>query len=787
VIPQDFPSRNPGEKGILAGKLRSPSGVAVNAEGDIWVADTANDRIEEWSPEGKYLAKIGAFGTEPGKLDEPTGIAIDAKGNIWVADTANNRIEEFKPEGTYVGEITATCTEGGKLKAPAALTFDAKGNLWVADTGNDRIEKFNTTEEKCISQFGSAGSEPGKLAEPKGIASHTEDGEEHVWVADTGNNRLQEFSTTGSLQGRFGTTGTGEGEFDAPEGIAFDSSGDLWVTDGLNGRVQSFLPCLATKPACSSASSEMFSSQVGWKGTAGGQLNEPMAVAFDAHGNLWVSDSANNRVAEWSPGANAHDAKVIYYTAEENKEHEKCGKHAEWAELVCMTLPAKQPELDGLPKLPETTVVAYNIWDEPTETEEKFGSTPVRVKKESYYEDGQPKTSETTATGSSDKTLPPVTFEYNKEAGALEKESTSEGTITTEANRLGQPIKYTDAKGNTATFKYAGPEKDDLIEETTDGHEELHEGKERKSYQRYYYEETTKRMNKLEDSAAGTFTAEYDAEGNMTTEIDPNGMCADYTYNTIGEATALKYLKTTSCSETEGAAWYSDSRVPGIHGQMLSQTSTLASETYSYDPAERLSETQETPAGEGCSTRAYTYDEESNRASLTTRKPGSKGECETEGGTTEAHNYDEANRLTDAEIAYEPFGNVEKLPAADAEGHALTTTYYVDNAVAEQTQNSVTHKYHLDPDGRVAETITGAKTLISHYDAPGEGVAWTSEEEGKTTTREIPGIDGTLTAVQTNNETPVLQLHDLEGDTVATIGDSTSETKLLSTYNSTEF
>jgi hypothetical protein len=271
----------------------------------------------------------------------------------------------------------------------------------------------------------------------------------------------------------------------------------------------------------------------------------------------------------------------------------------------------------------------------------------------------------------------------------------------------------------------------------------------------------------------------------MTSEIFPNGMCAKYTRNPASETTNVVYVKTTNCGATEPVL-FSDTRIASIHGDILSQTSTLASENYSYDDAERLAEAQETPAGGGCTTRAYTYDEEANRTSLATRAPNGKGECQTEGGTLEGHNYDEANRLTDAGIGYEPFGNVEKLPATDAEGHELTSKFYVDNAVASQTQNGVTHEYKLDPEGRASETITGAKKAISHYDGPGNAIAWASEEEGKKSTRDIPGIDGTLTAIQTSTEV-VLQLHDLQGNTVATIGDNTSETKLKETYNSSEF
>lgn len=765
-----------GEAGSEPGKLEDPAGVAVNGAGDLWVVDSAQGRLEEFGPEGKYIAKIGEAGAGTGQLKEPSGLAIDSKGNLWVADSGNNNILEFSPEGRLEATITATCAEGGKLKAPAAVAFDAEGRMWVADAGNNKIEKYK--EGKCVSEWGSAGSEPGKLAEPKGIAI---DSEGHIWVSDTGNDRIEEFTTTGSLLSVLGGAGSGEGQLDAPQAITFDSAGYLWVADGANDRVQAFSPSGAV------------ASQAGWLGSEPGQLHEPRGVAFDAHGNLWVTDSANNRIEEWSPGPNAHDSKIVYYGSEANTEgFPGCGKHPEWAGLPCETTPAKQPELDALGHLPVTTTT-YNMWLEPEKVEETFTwlnsskheETSTRTKIEEYDEAGRLTGSETNATNSPDKTLPKVTVRYNSETGLTAGESAGGKSTSEEYNLLGQLVKYTDANGNSTTYKYGGAEHDDLLEEVVDGRPEVHEGKERASFQRYFYEETTRQMTKLEDSAAGIFTAAYDAEGNLTSETYPNNMCADYTRNPVGETTSVEYLKTANCAETEAGVWYSDSQLSSIHGQIMTETSTLATENYTYDDDERLTEVQETPAGEGCTVRAYSYDEESNRASLTTRKPASK--CETEGGTTEAHNYTEAGRLADPETGYEPFGNTVKLPAADAEGHTLTTGFYIDGAVAEQSQNGVSHEYKLDPEGRVDETTTAGSTVISHYDGTGEAVSWTSEEEGKKTTRNIPSVDGTLTATQTNNELPILQLHDLEGDTVATIGDSASETKLRSTYNSTEF
>ncbi len=775
-----------GEVGSEDGKLKSPFGVAIDSKGDIWIADEGNSRIEEFGSSGEYLSVFGKSGKETGQLKAPKGIAIDAKGDIWVAEAGNDRVQEFSPEGKSLQTFGKEGSEAGELNEPKALAIDASGNVWVADSGNNRIEEFSS-EGKYVSSFGKIGSEAGELKEPKGIAI---DAKGDIWVADSGNDRVEEFSPEGKLLSHFGELGKGAGQFTGPIGLAFDGSGHLWVVDGSNNRVQEF------------SSTGAFITQFGWKGSEGGQLDEPKAIAFNAQGEIWASDTVNNRLEKFAKGPNAHDAKTIYYTLETDTEYPGCGKHAEWAGLVCETLPAKQPELAGLPKLPATTTT-YNIWGEPETIEETFGSgaeAKKRTTKDEYDTAGRLKTSEETSTATTettDRALPAVTDEYNSTIGVLEKQSTKTGettkTITSKYNTLGQLEDYTDADGNVAKFKYGGPEKDGLLEEVSDSSDDG------ETNQKYTYEGTTKQVSTLVDSAAGTVTASYDTEGRLVSEIYPNGMCANYTYNSVGEATRVQYVKTTNCSEKEPAVWYSDERMSSIRGEMMSQTSTLASESYAYDQAGRLTEAQETPAGEGCTTRLYAYDESSNRTSLTTRKPGGEGKCATEGGTVEAHDYDEADRLADNGIAYDPLGNITKLPSGDAEGHALESTFYVDNAVATQTQNGVTNDYYPDPEGRIRETIAGAKKTITHYDGPGEAVAWTCEGAEKASacestakwTRNIPGIDGALTATQngtgTTGETPILQLHDLQGNVVATIKDKAGETKLESTYNSTEF
>jgi streptogramin lyase len=523
-------------------------------------------------------------------------------------------------------------------------------------------------------------------------------------------------------------------------------------------------------------------SNLGWK------LRAPTSVTVDPEGKKLTSTTLYNsttgqitetRAPAGGAGGSSHDTKLIYYSAEANTEgYPTCGEHPEWAGLACETLPAKQPAIG--PKLP-VVVTTYNMFNEPLTVTETFGST-VRTKTMTYDEAGRLASSETTSTANT--ALPKVTNEYNATTGVLEKQSATVAgktqTVSTAYNNLGQLAEYTDADGNITKYRYGGPESDYALEEVADG-SNGGTGK-----QTFAYNATTKQLEELTDSAAGVFKASYDAEGKLVSEAYPNAMCANTQYNSTGEATHIEYIKTSNCTESGAPVWFSETRSPAVRGETFSRTSTLAGENYGYDTVGQIVETQETPSGEGCSVRLYGYDEESNRTSQTTRTPGTGGKCATEGGTVLGHSYDEGNHLADAGVEYDSFGNITKLPAGDAEGHELATSFYVDGAVAGQSQNGTTNSYYLDPAGRVRETVSGASAVVTHYDGPGQAVAWTGEAGGKST-RNIPGIDGSLAATQANGGEPVLQLHDLEGNMVATASMSTLATKVLSTYNSTEF
>ncbi len=802
-----------GAKGTGAGQLEQPTYDAVDAHGDTWVVEYGDDRLSEFSPSGAFMetvgwgvsngeaklevctasCKAGIAGTGKGQLAEPDGIAI-AGGDIYVVDTGNARIEVLNEKGEWVTQWGSLGTGAGQFKTPLAIAVSPTGKVWVGDSINRRVQEFSSTGtfieaigwgvsngkseyQVCTSscQAGINGSGNGQFSAAWGMAFAGS----NLYVADTSNNRVQEFNEKSEYVAQFGSTGSGNGQFKFPTGVAVSpTTGLLYVTDTNNNRMQVF------------TQSGSYLTQFASAGAGNGQLQFPEGNAINATGEVIVVDDLNHRVEKWVPtitgNEGAHDTKTVYYTAKEEAEVPACRNHPEWAGLPCQTGPAAQPG-GGLPELPVTTFSAYNVFEEPETIVETVGST-TRTKTDTFDAAGRPKTQSTSSTVGT--AVPTVTDGYTAETGAETGAMTTQSTtvegktekVTSVLNTLGELVSYTDADGATSTFEW---DIDGRPNKTYDG----------KGTQTFSYSETTGLLSELVDSSREgmKFTATWDVEGNMLTEGYPNGMTAFYTRNSTGTATGLEYKKLTHCTEEkEKCKWFTDSVVLSIQGQWLSQTSTLSKQVYKDDAAGRLIEVQNTPAGKGCTSRIYAQDEDTNRTSLTTRESATE-KCATEGGTLENHTYSSADQLTDSGTAYNPFGDITTLPASDAGGkepsEALTSAFYVDNQVASQTQNGQTFGYNLDPAGRTRETVaTGKKVsdIISHYAGPGQSPSWTTSTSGETS-RDIPGIGGELAAIQNNSEAPVLELANLHGDTIATASLSETATELVSKTDTSEF
>ncbi|HEX5307881.1 MAG TPA: RHS repeat-associated core domain-containing protein [Solirubrobacteraceae bacterium] len=748
-----FDSRGSGN-----GQTNGAQGIAIDSEGNIWVADTENNRIEEFSAGGTFIQKFGGPGAGEGQLEGPTGIAIDQWGDIWVTNTGKGLVEGFTKTGTSF----RTLGGGGLLKEPLGIAYSSYNErLYVADAGDGRVVSLSRSVGGENSVIGKKGEGHGEFLYPEGIAV---DSSGDVLVSDS-SSRIQKLSATGAYISELGS-----GYIHDAVGMTFDSKGDIVVAGAIDHRIDLF------------SASGTYQYSFGEYGSGEGQMRYPTGVAVDSADDVYAMDAGTDRIEKWLPSGSTHKVlgsggthgeQTIYYTVGSNLEVPGCGNRREWAGLPCEKRPAAQPETSGVPNLPVTTTT-YNLWDEPVESVEAVGSS-TRTNVNVYDEAGR--LVKDTVSSSVGTALPGVEYEYNSETGdATKSKTTVEGTTRTlesTYDKRGELTSYKDADGSTSSFYY---DPYGRLESLNDG----------KGTQTYTYDTTTGLITKLVDSAAGAFTGSYDVEGNLTSVAYPNGMSVNHTFDSTASETGIEYVKTTHCSS--GCVWYSQGESPSVHGQTLSQSSTFSAQAYTYDAAGRLTKAQDSPAGEGCTTRIYAYDQETNVDSLTTRAPGTGGVCASEGGAAVNHTYDTANRLTDAGIAYDAFGDITKLPAGDAGGHELSSTFYADETLASQSQNGQTLGYYLDPEGRdrqIVSTGTTNSTVTYHYAGGGSSPAWTEDTTGKWT-RNIYGLEG-LAATQGGGESPVLQVHDLNDDVVGTASLSETATGLLSKGDQTEY
>jgi sugar lactone lactonase YvrE len=272
-----------GSYGSGNGQFAHPAGVAIDAEGNLWVADQGNDRVQKFNEAGEYVSKFGSSGSENGQFAGPKAIAIDAEGNIWVADSGNGRLQQFDDEGKFIQAVGSPGSGNGHFSGPEDIAIDAEGNIWVADTYNYRIQKLNDEGEfiKVVNPEGLGAIEPTGIDVGSGGKA---------WVTDWAHNRVAALSEAGAFVSQFGSGGSGNGKFSHPDGIDVDSKGNVWVGDEGNSRVQKF------------NEEGEYLDQFGSGGSGEGQFgfSYPFGIAADSGAFIWIADSSNDRVQKWS-------------------------------------------------------------------------------------------------------------------------------------------------------------------------------------------------------------------------------------------------------------------------------------------------------------------------------------------------------------------------------------------------------------------------------------------------------------------------------------------------------
>ncbi|MCR2806636.1 S-layer homology domain-containing protein [Paenibacillus soyae] len=227
-----------GTQGSGNGQFNSPEEIEVDADGNVYVLDKYNYRVQRFDADGKYWGHWGSYGDGDAQFKDPTALALDAEGNVYIGDTSNFKIRKFSNSGALLAVWNGDSSGPGNISFPEAIDVDADGNVYVADYIEQYIIKLDQTGQVTGTWgTGSNGNADGQLYNPKGLAV---DGNGDVYVADTYNHRIQKFAADGTFLAKWGSEGNETGQFRFPMGMTLDDEGHLLVADGQNARIQQF-------------------------------------------------------------------------------------------------------------------------------------------------------------------------------------------------------------------------------------------------------------------------------------------------------------------------------------------------------------------------------------------------------------------------------------------------------------------------------------------------------------------------------------------------------------------
>jgi sugar lactone lactonase YvrE len=283
--------------GIGSGQLQSPAGVAFDGKGDLFVADSGNNRVLEYTPNSSTsYSKAAAVVVGANQLSGPIGIALDGRGDLFVTDLRGNNVVEYGYDastGTYAPSGTVVAGTATDL---TGVALDAKGDLFLTAPASNSVEEFAYNSATGtyasvgtdVAGTGTSGSGDNQLSAPHESAL---DAEGDLFVVDTGNDRVMEYPFN-SAAGTYATNGTEvAGPLSSGDGfLTFDAAGDLFVSYGsaTSGGVLEFAYNSATATYASSGTEVAGANDLG---SAGG-------LAFNSSGDLFVAEAAANLVLE---------------------------------------------------------------------------------------------------------------------------------------------------------------------------------------------------------------------------------------------------------------------------------------------------------------------------------------------------------------------------------------------------------------------------------------------------------------------------------------------------------
>jgi DNA-binding beta-propeller fold protein YncE len=227
-----------GGKGDADANLDKPEGIAVDPDGNIFIADYNTGYVKKYDAAYNWVLTFSEYGSAKGQNMKSEFIDIRG-GRLYMPEAGNHRVNVFDLGGKFLFDFGGLGTAPGQMNNPESAKFSSDGRLHVADLKNDRIQVFDA-DGKLLKSFGKTGSKPGEFKTPAGIAL---DARDNVYVTEIGNDRVQVFDKDGQFLTQFGRAGNGNGEFGNLHGIIVDkANGWIYVADTANNRIQVFRP-----------------------------------------------------------------------------------------------------------------------------------------------------------------------------------------------------------------------------------------------------------------------------------------------------------------------------------------------------------------------------------------------------------------------------------------------------------------------------------------------------------------------------------------------------------------
>jgi RHS repeat-associated protein len=671
--------------------------------GHVWKYeyDTNGDRTAEIDPEGNKR-------TWEYNEDSQDVATVSPRGNLSGAEpaaftTTIERDQQGRPasvtksprEPSYNSAFGSSGSGNGQFQFPTLGALTSADDLWVADSSLDRLQKFNEKGE-YQSQFGSEGTGDGQFKFPFGVAISKTTG--NIYVSDRENYRIQEFSSTGTFIRAFGygvsdgaekyeictsgcragIMGSNVGEFWEPDGITIDSSGNLWIVDEVNDRLEEI------------SENGEYLNEYGGKGTGDGQLSEPVAITYD-DGHLYVTEAGDNRVQEFSTegtyiskfgseGASDGQFEIPYAIATGPSTHELYVTDRDNNRVEIFTASGKflssfgskgkgSHQMESPTGIVATASETLYISDHNNERIDNWTGLTARITKYLYDADGNLE-SMTDPNGGTTK------YSYDAD-NELTRAEEPNGTATeTEYDAAGQTVQQID--GNKHTTKYVR----NALEEVTE----------------------------VIDPLSRKTTKKYDAAGNLTSVTDAAERTTTYKYDPANQLTEITY----SDGKTHTVKYEYDR-----DGNRTDMTDGTGTTTYAYDQLDRLTEAENGHK----EVVKYEYNLDNQPTKITYPN-----------GKSVTRSYDKDGRLektTDwlehtTKFTYDPDSDLTATVYPTSTGEEDTYAYNLSGQTSEikmtrDTETLASLTYARDSDDQVDNTVSkgllGSEFTEASYDA----------------------------------------------------------------------